>query len=125
MDAVKAILGVQVLGCHFHYAQCMNRRAKTLLLGKARKESATPRRTPVVDLQTERALDEFMVYYRTTWLPPIGQFSLPCDHSQNQHLTLTGTLFPDEIQKFCAAKLTMAKTLAILFSNGLLKDRYI
>uniref|UniRef100_A0A1I7XSF9 MULE domain-containing protein n=1 Tax=Heterorhabditis bacteriophora TaxID=37862 RepID=A0A1I7XSF9_HETBA len=40
MDAIKATLGVLVLGCHFYYAQCINRRANVLHFGKVRKELA-------------------------------------------------------------------------------------
>uniref|UniRef100_A0A1I7XJZ6 Protein FAR1-RELATED SEQUENCE n=1 Tax=Heterorhabditis bacteriophora TaxID=37862 RepID=A0A1I7XJZ6_HETBA len=101
----------------------------------------TTTRTPVVDVQTEQVLDGFMAYYRATWLPPNGQFSLTCSHSQN-HSTRTTNFVEgfhskirafysieipslDEMLKFCAAELIMAKTLAILLGNRLLKDGYI
>uniref|UniRef100_A0A1I7XPS1 MULE domain-containing protein n=1 Tax=Heterorhabditis bacteriophora TaxID=37862 RepID=A0A1I7XPS1_HETBA len=94
IDAIKSTLGVEVLGyeikCHFHYAQCINCRANALHFGKVLKESATvgiffrrlqmlpfmpphlvrlssvlePPRIPVVDVQIEQALDEFMAYHR-------------------------------------------------------------
>uniref|UniRef100_A0A1I7WPG5 Uncharacterized protein n=1 Tax=Heterorhabditis bacteriophora TaxID=37862 RepID=A0A1I7WPG5_HETBA len=82
-----------------------------------------------------------MAYYRATWLPTNGQFSLACDHSQNRSTRTTnfveefhskirasyptGTPSLDEMLKFCAAELTMAKTLAISFGNGPLKNHYI
>uniref|UniRef100_A0A1I7X4N4 DDE_Tnp_ISL3 domain-containing protein n=1 Tax=Heterorhabditis bacteriophora TaxID=37862 RepID=A0A1I7X4N4_HETBA len=38
---------------------------------------------------------------------------------------LIGALSFDDISKFCAAELTIAKTLAISIGNGSFKDRYI
>uniref|UniRef100_A0A1I7WCH0 Uncharacterized protein n=1 Tax=Heterorhabditis bacteriophora TaxID=37862 RepID=A0A1I7WCH0_HETBA len=96
---------------------------------KALLKTLTTTRTPVVDIQTERSLDEFMAYYRATWLPPNRQFLIACDHSQNCSTRTTnfvegfhskirasyptGTPSLDEMLKFCAAELAMAKTLAI------------
>uniref|UniRef100_A0A1I7WCU7 MULE domain-containing protein n=1 Tax=Heterorhabditis bacteriophora TaxID=37862 RepID=A0A1I7WCU7_HETBA len=87
MDTIKATLGVLVLGCHFYYAQCINPRANVLHFGKVLEESAAlgtffrrlqmlpfmpphlvglssalePSRTPVVDVETERFFNEFML----------------------------------------------------------------
>uniref|UniRef100_A0A1I7XB62 thioredoxin-dependent peroxiredoxin n=1 Tax=Heterorhabditis bacteriophora TaxID=37862 RepID=A0A1I7XB62_HETBA len=73
-------------------------------------------------------------------LPPNRQFSLVCDHSQNRSIRtkdfeeafnsnirasyLTGSS-QDGMLKFCAAKLTMTKTLSISLGNRSLKYHYI
>uniref|UniRef100_A0A1I7WKA7 MULE domain-containing protein n=1 Tax=Heterorhabditis bacteriophora TaxID=37862 RepID=A0A1I7WKA7_HETBA len=125
IDAIKSTLGVEVLGyemkCHFHYAQCINCRANALHFGKVLKESATVgiffRR-----LQMLPFMPPHLVGLSSVLEPP----RIPNDFtSRLEHLTLTGTPSLDEMLKFCAAKLTMAKTLATSFGNGSLKDRYI
>uniref|UniRef100_A0A1I7XQK9 NYN domain-containing protein n=1 Tax=Heterorhabditis bacteriophora TaxID=37862 RepID=A0A1I7XQK9_HETBA len=100
-----------------------------------------PPRVAVIDAAIEQGLHIFMAYFKSPWLPPNGEFCLLWDHSRNYstrtinfvkrfHILIrasypTGTLSLDEILKFYATELTMAKTLVISIGNGNLKDRYI
>uniref|UniRef100_A0A1I7W8W2 Transposase n=1 Tax=Heterorhabditis bacteriophora TaxID=37862 RepID=A0A1I7W8W2_HETBA len=125
MDAIIATLGVQVLGyeikCHFHYAQCINNRANSLHLRNVRTESAA------VGTFFQRLQNA--IVYATTSCWAIKCIEVIEDskgfHSKIRASYPTGTPFPDEILRFCAVKLTMAKTFGISFGNGSLKDRCI